>query len=94
MPAALTLTESGTLTLAPELIAHIGAKAGDPISIEKLPNRSLKVEASKDRPKVMDFAGCFKTDLRLSLEEIEEATARGFLKEKTREPLSRRETVR
>jgi len=81
MPAALTLTESGTLTLAPELIAHIGAKAGDPIAIEKLPNKSLKVEASKDRPKFMDFAGCFKTDLRLSLEEIEEATAQGYLEE-------------
>jgi len=78
MPATMTLTESGTLTLAPELIDHIGAKVGDLVAIEKLPN---KKEASKDRPGIMDFAGCFKTDLHLSLEEIEEATSQGYLEE-------------
>jgi len=86
MPAALTLTESGTLTLDAELISYLGAKAGDPITVEKLPNKSLKVEASKDKPKIMDFAGCFKTDLHLSLEEIEEATARGYLEEEMKVP--------
>jgi len=81
MPATMTLTESGTLTLDAELIGYLGAKAGDRISVEKLPDKSLKVEASKDRPKIMDFAGCFKTDRHLSLEEIEEATAQGYLEE-------------
>jgi len=81
MPATITLTESGTLTLDAELIGYLGAKAGDRISVEKLPDKSLKVEASKDRPEIMDFAGYFKTDLHLSLEEIEEATAQGYLEE-------------
>jgi len=81
MPAALTLTESGTLTLDAELIGYLGAKAGDRISVEKLPDKSLKIEAPKRKLDIMDLAGSLKTDIHLSLEEIEEGIIAGYLAE-------------
>jgi len=77
MPAALTRTESGTL----KLIDHIGAKAGDPIAVEKLPHKSLKIEVPKGKLDIMDLAGSLKTDIHLTLEEIEEGIIEGCLAE-------------
>jgi len=79
MPATMTLSQNGTLTLAPELIEHIGAKAGDTLLVEKLPAHGLKLEPQKKPRDLMDFAGCFKSDLHFTIDELEEATIQGFL---------------
>jgi len=81
MPATMALTESGTLTLDAELIGYLGAKAGDRISIEKLPDKGLKIEAPKEKLDIMDLAGSLKTDIHLTLEEIEEGIIEGCLAE-------------
>jgi len=81
MPATMTLTENGTLTLDAELISYLGAKAGDRISVEKLPDKSLRVEAPKRKLDIMDLAGSLKTDIHLTLEEIEKGIIAGCLAE-------------
>jgi len=74
----MTLSEDGTLTLDRELIDYIQAAAGDSIVVEKLPGRSLRLEPQRKRD-IMDLAGSLKTDVRLSIEEINQGIIRGCL---------------
>jgi len=43
----LTVTSRGRVTLPNELLEHLGARAGDKLEVEKLPNGSLVVHLAR-----------------------------------------------
>jgi bifunctional DNA-binding transcriptional regulator/antitoxin component of YhaV-PrlF toxin-antitoxin module len=42
---ALTVTSKGQLTLRKDLLAHLGARAGSKLAVEKLPDGRLELRA-------------------------------------------------
>lgn len=79
----LTLTTKGQITLKKELLQHLGINVGDKITVEKLPNGSLSIQAAKQPEKMRsfaDFAGCLpnKTGKTFSIEELNEAIADAY----------------
>jgi bifunctional DNA-binding transcriptional regulator/antitoxin component of YhaV-PrlF toxin-antitoxin module len=79
--ASLTVTPEGTLTVPRELVQDIGAKPGEQVPLERLPNGSailkpFDVHASPEKTgRIEDFFGMLagKTNVRLTIEEMNEA---------------------
>jgi antitoxin component of MazEF toxin-antitoxin module len=59
----------------------LGVKAGEKIAIQKLPDGSIKINASKKRRNIMELIGSLqgKTDVKLSIEEINQAIADSYV---------------
>jgi len=76
----MTLTAKSQFTFNKSLLEHLGVKAGEKISIRKLPDGSLNINASKKNRNIMDLAGALKgkTDVKMSIEEIDQAIADGY----------------
>jgi antitoxin component of MazEF toxin-antitoxin module len=76
----MTLTAKSQFTLNKSLLEHLGVKAGEKIAIRKLPDGSLKINASKKHRSIMELAGALKgkTSVKMSLEEINRAIADGY----------------
>jgi len=79
MATTIRLTDKGQLTFSKQLMEHIKVKAGEQVVIKKLPDGSLKIEAEKKKVDIMSLAGCLKTDIRLTDEEIQEAIIQGYV---------------
>jgi AbrB family looped-hinge helix DNA binding protein len=75
--ATLTVTSRGQVTLRKEFLEHIGVKPGDQIDLKKTPNGKLMLERARPKGSWDDFFGCLKgkTNVRLSIEEINDAIA-------------------
>lgn len=73
----LKLTSRGQVTLRKEVLRHFGVKPGDKIELQLLPGGKGVVEAERKKGSISDFAGCLKgkTNVRLTIEEINEAIA-------------------
>ena len=80
----LTITAKGQLTLKEELLRHLGVAPGDKIEIDKLPNGRSVVRAAARDGKITDFIGCLSRNKGrvLTIEEIEDITAREWAKTK------------
>jgi antitoxin component of MazEF toxin-antitoxin module len=78
----MTLTAENQITLDKSLLEHLGVKAGEKIAIQKLPDGSIKINASKKRRSIMELVGSLqgKTDVKLSIEEINQAIADSYVK--------------
>ncbi len=76
MPS-LKLTSRGQVTLRKEVLRHFGVKPGDRIDLQLLPGGKGVVQAEQKKGSISDFAGCLagKTNVRLTIEEINEAIA-------------------
>lgn len=73
----LTVTSRGQLTLRKEFLEHIGVRPGDQINLKKTPNGKLTLERARPKGSWDDFFGCLKgkTNVRLTIEEINDAIA-------------------
>lgn len=80
MPANLTLTAKGQVTLRRDLLAHLGAQAGDRLEVEALPGGRIEMRARQRTGKLADMFGCFgQSDApRLTIAEIEDAIRAGW----------------
>jgi predicted glycosyltransferase len=77
----LTLTAKSQFTFNKSLLEHLGVKAGDKIAIRKLPDGSIKINASKKHRSIMDLVGALegKTKVRLTDEELQQAIIDGYV---------------
>ncbi|RFB79181.1 AbrB/MazE/SpoVT family DNA-binding domain-containing protein [Methylovirgula sp. 4M-Z18] len=82
--STLTVTAKGQVTLRKDLLAHLGVHPGDKIEVEKLPNGRVEVRAVAAQRHISDLFGVLKRKNRpaLSINEINEATAKGWAGEK------------
>lgn len=73
----LTVTSRGQLTLRKEFLEHIGVRPGGQINLKKTPNGKLTLERARPKGSWDDFFGCLKgkTNVRLTIEEINDAIA-------------------
>jgi bifunctional DNA-binding transcriptional regulator/antitoxin component of YhaV-PrlF toxin-antitoxin module len=73
----LKLTSRGQVTLRKEVLRHFGVEPGDKIDLELLPGGKGAIHATRKKGKIEDFFGCLagKTDVKLTIEEINEAIA-------------------
>jgi AbrB family looped-hinge helix DNA binding protein len=76
----LTITAKGQVTLRKELLRHLGVGPGDKINVEAKPDGRIEVSAVRKTGKISDVAGMlYREDgPRLTIEEINEAIAKGW----------------
>jgi len=82
----MTLTAKHQFTLNKSLLAHLGVRAGEKISIRKFPDGEISITASKKNRNIMELAGILKgkTDVKLSIEDINKAIADSYVEHGTR----------
>jgi bifunctional DNA-binding transcriptional regulator/antitoxin component of YhaV-PrlF toxin-antitoxin module len=76
----LTITAKGQVTLKRELLKHLGVGPGEKITVEKLPDGRIVVEATGQDGRVADFIGCLsqKSGQKLTIDEMNEVITRGW----------------
>jgi AbrB family looped-hinge helix DNA binding protein len=81
--ATLTVTSRGQVTLRKEYLEYLGIKPGDKIEVGKTPNGKLTLEPARPKGRWNDFIGCLadKTNVRLTIEEINEGIGAGIVEE-------------
>lgn len=82
--ATLTVTAKGQITLRKDLLQHLGVQAGSKITVHKLPNGRIEVEAARPKGKISDVFGILKREGQrpVSIEEMNEAIAAGWAGER------------
>jgi len=82
MSTSMTLTSKAQFTLNKGLLEHLGVKAGDQISIRKIPDGKVEIEAQDrkiSKEQFLDFIdGHFRTDKKLTIEEMNDEIARSY----------------
>jgi bifunctional DNA-binding transcriptional regulator/antitoxin component of YhaV-PrlF toxin-antitoxin module len=78
--ATLSVTQRGQVTLRKELLKHLGVKPGEKIEMQLLPGGRAQLSAVQPKGSIEAFIGCLagKTDVKLTIEEIKEATERAW----------------
>ncbi len=76
MMTTLTITAKGQITFRKEILQHLGARPGEKVEVELLPNGRVQVKA-RPRGSIEDFFGSLqKPDTKpLTIEEINEIIA-------------------
>jgi len=76
MPIVSTTTR-GQLTFRKEIFQHVGIKPGEKLEFDLLPGGEIRGRAVRKKGSISDFAGCLKgkTNVRLTIEEINDAIA-------------------
>ena len=76
----LTITARGQVTFRKEVLNHLGIKPGDRIQLDLLPEGQASLKAAQPTGTIEDFFGCLadSTDVVATIEEINEAAARGW----------------
>lgn len=76
----LTITAKGQVTLRKDLLQHLGVGPGQQIEISELPGGRIEVKAARPAGTIDGFIGLLagKTKKVASIEEMNEATARGW----------------
>ncbi|ULJ64738.1 AbrB/MazE/SpoVT family DNA-binding domain-containing protein [Wielerella bovis] len=80
----LTISSKGQITLKRDLLQHLGIQAGQRITIDKLPNGTLNIQAEQNTGKIDDFIGKFAGRLAqpISLDEMNAITEQAWAGEK------------
>lgn len=78
--STLTVTAKGQVTLRKDVLQHLGVQPGDKITVDKLPDGRIEVKAARPAGAISDVFGMLKRKkgASLSIEEINEITARGW----------------
>ncbi len=78
--AVLTVTAKGQVTLRKDILQHLGVQPGARISVHKLPNGRIEVEAERSEGKMAAFCGSLKRDGQrtVTIEEMNEVIAKGW----------------
>lgn len=76
----IKMTSRGQMTLSKEVLKHLGVKPGDRIAVELLPDGSAFLQADRPSKSIDSFIGLLagKTEKVATIEEIDEATKRGW----------------
>jgi bifunctional DNA-binding transcriptional regulator/antitoxin component of YhaV-PrlF toxin-antitoxin module len=76
----LTVTARGQVTFRKEILEHLGIKPGEKIDVDMLPGGKAALQAARPTKSIQDIYGILagKTKKIATLEEIEEATHRGW----------------
>lgn len=76
----LKVTSKGQVTLRKEVLKHLGIDPGGKVRLALLPDGRIEVTARKPQGKISDVFGMLHREdgPRLTIEEISEATARGW----------------
>jgi bifunctional DNA-binding transcriptional regulator/antitoxin component of YhaV-PrlF toxin-antitoxin module len=76
----LTVTAKGQVTLKKEVLSHLGVQPGDKVDIDLLPGGAATIHAVKGKKTWDDVFGSLasKSDVKLTIEEIKEATEKGW----------------
>jgi acylphosphatase len=82
--ATLTVTAKGQVTLRKDLLQHLGVQAGSKITVQKLPNGRIEVEAARPKGKVSAVFGMLRREGQraVSIEEMNDAIAAGWAGER------------
>ncbi|MGH9344662.1 MAG: AbrB/MazE/SpoVT family DNA-binding domain-containing protein [Terriglobia bacterium] len=82
--AVVSTTSRGQVTLRKEFFRHVGIKPGEKLEIELLPGGEFKGRAVRRKGKIEDAFGMLagKTNKKLTIEEIKEATERAWAGER------------
>jgi bifunctional DNA-binding transcriptional regulator/antitoxin component of YhaV-PrlF toxin-antitoxin module len=74
--ATLTVTARGQVTFRKDLLKHLGLQPGQKIEVDLLPEGRVQVRAARPKGSIDDFIGCLagKTNVKMTIEEIKEAT--------------------
>ena len=77
---SLTVTSKGQVTLRKQLLAHLGVRPGQRVSVEVLPGGRIQIQAEHPRGSIDGFVGLLagRTDRSASLEELDAAAAEGW----------------
>jgi bifunctional DNA-binding transcriptional regulator/antitoxin component of YhaV-PrlF toxin-antitoxin module len=78
--AMLTVTARGQVTFRKEVLQHLGIKPGEKIELNLLPDGRCMLTAARPTGSIGDFIGLLanRTKKRATIEEINEAAARGW----------------
>jgi AbrB family looped-hinge helix DNA binding protein len=78
--ATLTVTERGQVTFRKEVLRHLGVKPGEKIELELMPEGRVTIHTARPKGSIEDFIGCLagKSKVKLTIEEIEDATERAW----------------
>ncbi len=76
----LTVTAKGQVTLRKDLLAHIGIRPGDKMTVEKLPDGRIEAKAVRPAGRISDVFGFLKQEHgpSLSVEEMNRIAAEGW----------------
>ena len=78
--STLTVTAKGQVTLRRELLEHLGVQPGEKVSVAKLPNGRIEVQAARPKGKISDAFDFLKRKDGpcLSIEEMNKIIAEGW----------------
>ena len=81
--AIVTTTSRGQVTLRKELLQHVGIKPGEKLEIDMLPGGEIRGRAVRKKGKIEDVFGMLtgKTDVKLTIEEMNEAIGDAIVEE-------------
>jgi AbrB family looped-hinge helix DNA binding protein len=76
----LTVTAKGQVTLRKDVLAHLGVKPGDKISVETRPDGRVEMKAERKTGKISDIFGMLKCEegKGLTIEEINQIIEKGW----------------
>jgi len=82
MPIVST-TSRGQITLRKEILQHVGIKPGEKLEIDMLPGGEFRGRAVRKKGKIEDVFGMLagKTDVKLTIEEMNEAIGDAIVEE-------------
>jgi len=81
--AIVGTTARGQITLRKEIFQHVGVRPGEKLEIDLLPGGEFRGRAVRKRGKIEDVFGILagKTDVKLTIEEMDEAIGEAVVEE-------------
>ena len=81
--AIVSTTSRGQVTLRKEIFQHVGVRPGEKLEIELLPGGEFRGRAVRKKGRIEDVFGILagKTDVKLTIEEMDEAIGEAVVEE-------------
>jgi bifunctional DNA-binding transcriptional regulator/antitoxin component of YhaV-PrlF toxin-antitoxin module len=81
--AIVSTTSRGQVTLRKEIFRHVGVRPGEKLEIELLPGGEFRGRAVRKKGRIEDVFGMLagKTDVNLTIEEMDEAIGEAVVEE-------------
>ncbi|MGC9217682.1 AbrB/MazE/SpoVT family DNA-binding domain-containing protein [Acidithiobacillus sp.] len=78
--STLTVTAKGQVTLPRDVLRYLGVHPGEKITVDKLPDGRISVQAARPTGQISDVFNCLKREIgpSLSIEEINNLTAQAW----------------